>query len=267
MPDITTQRNLRWNYDMKGCGEVLIFLHGWGTSRRIWRQQTETLSERYCTLSLDLPGHGQSDWRMSTLADIATDLNDILEFLKIEKATLIGSSIGGLVSLKLIDFFPEKVKRLILVDSLARFTRSEKFPYGLEISEIMGLQRNLERGFPEILDIFFRSLFTKKEREQCRILWLKKFKKADPVPQREALEGYLSIIRDEDLRDMLGSIHAPVFIINGSEDTIFPKEAAFYMKEAIPGARLYLFKDCGHFPFVTQPQVFNQMIDEFIQNT
>ena len=101
MPFITGRSGIEWNYDLQGEGENLLFIHGWGVDKRIWVQQLKYFSQFYRVLSIDLPGHGKSGWKKVLLEDMARDLKGITEELNLNQLTLIGSSLGGPVALKI----------------------------------------------------------------------------------------------------------------------------------------------------------------------
>ena len=106
MPHIKGESGIEWFYDMEGEGEILIFIHGWGVDRRIWRQQFKYFSQNYKVMSFDLPGHGQSSWQKVSLEVMARDLDTIFDQLGFDQITLIGSSIGGMLGLRIYEFSP-----------------------------------------------------------------------------------------------------------------------------------------------------------------
>ncbi|MBZ0167121.1 MAG: alpha/beta hydrolase, partial [Candidatus Omnitrophica bacterium] len=67
-----------WHYDLEGEGTPLVFLHGWGVDKRVWRQQSKYFSRHYQVLTVDLPGHGQSSWAKIDLSRMCEDLSKML---------------------------------------------------------------------------------------------------------------------------------------------------------------------------------------------
>lgn len=266
MPHLKTAQGIEWFYDLEGEGEGILFLHGWGVDRRIFRQQSKYFADQYRVMSIDLPGHGQSSWRKIPLKDMAQSLNDLLEKVGFSSFNVVASSLGGLFALKLYEAAPQKFKRISFVGSLAKFARSDDYPYGLNVAQIRKLNGQLGTAYPSIVNVFFRSLFTKEERESRRFKWLQKFRQTDQVPMREALSEYLDVLEQEDLRHILEKVSVPMQFVFGEGDTICPAHIQHGLKETFPQAHFFTFAKCGHFPFLSQPHAFNDVIEKFLKN-
>src|SRR5436190_13236146 len=108
MPDIET-KHLKWHYEIEGpeTAPPVLFLHGWGVDSRIWRQQVKHFSQSCRVIAIDLPGHGQSDWKKIAMAEMADDIIAVLAKLGIKKISIVGSSLGGLVALKIFNSHPK----------------------------------------------------------------------------------------------------------------------------------------------------------------
>lgn len=190
--------------------------------------------------------------------------------VKCKQINMIGSSLGGLIALQWFDLFPERFNRLILVGALPKFLMTQDYPYGLELPRLQKLDEQLNTDYPAIVNIFFRSLFTRQERESSRFKYFEQFKKNDVVPWKDALREFLHILEKEDLRKTLEKINRrliPVQILNGTDDYICSKEAVGYLQRELPRARVELFQDCGHFPFLTKPKEFNEALENFLANS
>ena len=74
MADFTSKRGLRWHYELKGSGETVLFIHGFGGSSHWWHYQTDFLAHDHQTVAIDLPGHGQSQWLPLSLNEMAQDV-------------------------------------------------------------------------------------------------------------------------------------------------------------------------------------------------
>ena len=267
MPHLETKR-LKWHYEIEGPeGSLpLLFIHGWGVDSRIWRQQVKHFSEFYRVIAIDLPGHGKSDWRKISLAEMADDIMTVLSHLGIKQVGIIGSSLGGLVALKVFSSHPKKIKCLVLVGSHFKFAKSDDYPYGLDVEHIRKLGGQLNSDYPAIVNIFFRSLFTKHERSSRRFKWIQTFRNSISMPQQEALVEMLDVLEKEDLRSCLPSINVPIQFINGTEDYIFPKETFLHLRKQAPQAQFDWLEECGHFPFLSKPYEFNEILQDFLNN-
>ncbi|MBF0384801.1 MAG: alpha/beta fold hydrolase [Candidatus Omnitrophica bacterium] len=266
MPNIKTNTGIIWDYEVKGEGKDVFFIHGWGVDMRIWNQQAKYFSRNYRVIRVSLPGHGETTFKEATLECMAEDIFSILKSLNAVPVTVIGSSLGGLVALKLHSIAPDLFEKIVFVGALPKFTASEDFPFGLDVARIRKLNGQLAGNYPSIINIFFRSLFTDKERQSRRFHWLQRFRRDIALPQMEALSKYLAILETEDLRDELKKIVVPVQFINGREDTICSPKALEYLKGFLPSASYVYFDDCGHFPFLSKPYEFNEVLEKFIKS-
>jgi pimeloyl-[acyl-carrier protein] methyl ester esterase len=264
MPHLTTPRGLNWHYDIAGDGEALLFIHGFGVSSRLWKAQVDHFSTGFKVITVDLPGHGESGWQDVGLIDMAVDLNFILGKLGVDQVNVIGSSFGGLIGLYLLKTGPEKIQRITFVGSLPKFARTPDYPAGLDIERIRKLSSQFDGDYAAMLEIFFRSLFSRQDRESERFKWIKQFHKSDAVPRREALKKFLDILEREDARDVLAHVNGRVQFINGTEDYIVPVEAMKWMEQMLPWANFDYFEGVGHFPFLIKPREFNELLEGFL---
>jgi len=265
MPFYKTFTNIDWYYDLQGEGESLVFIHGWGVNHRIWRQQVKYFQSFYRTLAVDLPGHGRTHYHTITFEDMVYGLIDIINALELAPVTLIGSSLGGLVAFKLYDVCPQLVRSMIFVGSQPKFAKDDGYPAGLDVPRIRKLADQIDTHFPNMLNIFFRSLFTSQERSTRRFKWIQTFRKADDIPEKKALLDMLDILEKQDLRYVLEKIRVPVQFINGTQDYICPKALFDTIKKYLPSARYDWFEHCGHFPFLSKPQECNLLIEDFLK--
>ena len=267
MPHLKAQSGIEWHYDIEGEGDPLLFIHGWGVDKRIWRQQSKFFSQYYKVMTVDLPGHGKSSWKKVELDIMARDLSFLLEKTQFSGITIIGSSLGGLVALKLYELFPECIVRMIFVGSMPKFAQSAGCPHGLDVDKIRKLEGQLQGDYSSVVNVFFRSLFTRHERQTRRFKWLQKFRQTVEAPMKQALSEYLDILEKEDLREVLKKIHIPVQFINGREDEICTKETVDFLKELSPKSRFDFFDQCGHFPFLSKPHEFNAIMGDFLKES
>lgn len=264
MPVFKTPRGLDWNYHAEGEGEAVLFIHGFGVSSQLWAGQLERFKSLYRVITVDLPGHGGSSWQPVSLSQMASDIGLILDHLGVSQVNVVGSSFGGLAGLYLLKVDPWRVARMSFVGSLPKFARTENYPAGLDIDKIRKMSQQFDGNYVSILDIFFRSLFSRRDRESERFKWIKQFHKSDAVPQREALIHFLNILENEDARDLMAHINCRVQFINGTEDYIVPVEAMQWMEEMLPHANFDYIDGAGHLPFLTRPDEFNELLEGFL---
>lgn len=264
MPVFKTPRGLNWNYHFEGEGEAVLFIHGFGVSSRLWVNQLEHFKSVYRVITVDLPGHGKSGWQTVGLSQMASDLGLVLDHIGVAHVNVVASSFGGLVGLHLLKVDPWRVSRLSFAGSLPKFAKTENYPAGLDIDRIRKMSQQFQGDYVSILEIFFRSLFSRQDRESERFKWIKQFHKSDAVPQREALIHFLEILEKEDVRDFLSHVNCRVQFINGTEDYIVPVKAMHWLEEMLPHANFDYIQGTGHFAFLTRPNEFNELLEGFL---
>lgn len=262
MPYIKTQSKTDWFYDIKGEGQPLVLIHGWSFDSDVWFKQTISLKD-YRVVVLDLPGHGSSGYKKEI--NLIEDLKSIIDKLELKDFYLIGHSLGGLLALKLTFKYPGLAKKLVLIGATAKFIKSDGYEQGLEEGDVKKLRGFLSDSYPNILLVFIRWLFTKRERSQSDFgqIW-DRVAKRSKWPDRGALDEFLSIIESEDLREELKKIDIPTLVISGTNDPICPRVSAEYLNRQIKGSKLELFDDCGHLPFLTKAERFNKLVSSFL---
>ena len=265
MPIIKTPRGLDWNYASAGDGETLFFIHGFAGGLRLWQAQRNHFQTGYSVVAVDLPGHGQSAWLPSSLNDLALDLKFIWQQLDLHQVNVVASSFGGLLALKLFRICPERFGRMSFVGALPRFTRTVDYPAGLDIDKIRRLSQQFKDDYPGMLDIFFRSLFSRRDREDPSFAAVKALRAQDKLPLEEAAQTYLNILEKEDLRDVCAGLPYRVQFISGTEDYICPVEVMPWLREAVPHGRFDMVEGAGHLPFLSRPIEYNQHLEDFLR--
>jgi pimeloyl-ACP methyl ester esterase len=265
MPIVTTKNGRQWQVSSEGEGATVLFIHGWSVDSRIWAQQLQFFSTKFRVVAVDLPGHGATPWQDLPLSAIAQDFAGILAQPGCGPAHIVGSSFGGLVGIKLCELFPAQARSLVLVGSQPKFLQTDDYPWGLSKERLEKLRAQVKTDYPAIVPIFFRSLFTPKERASERFKWLQQFRKTDAVPSREALLLLLDRLCETDLRQALAGIGVPVQFINGTADPICPGAVYEYLQARMPSARFDWLEGCGHFPFVSRPAEFNALLNDFLK--
>jgi len=264
--------NLR--YQTRGSsGPVLVLLHGIGRSLEDWESSSGPLSQNHRVYALDLPGFGRSDKPQSgySFAYFAGVLEGFLDALQLEQVTLLGSSLGGGVALEFAFAHPERVSRLVLVDS-AGF--GSEVTLGLRILTLRGVGELLSTPSPRLVrgtleGVFFDKGFITPERE-ARELELARLKGAQSayVSVARALGTFLGGVRAEWVWSVLrrcGDLtHLPTLIVWGDRDQILPPKHARVAQAHLPHAELHIFEGCGHFPQLERAEEFNALVLEFL---
>jgi pimeloyl-ACP methyl ester carboxylesterase len=259
-------------YAVKGEGEPVILLHGFGAAMWVWERQIEALSRHYRVYALDLIGHGFSDRPKIpyTPKTYIQFLKDFMDEVGIKKATLIGNSMGGGLACAVAIFFPERVNTLILINStppdVLDKVRNESFRALVAIKDlpllpylVMGCRgrnsvkwllqesvSNIKLITPEIVD---RQYQISRIKGTTWVLY-STFKNADDA---------------KELKSHLSSIAHPTLLIWGEWDLIFPLPVAESLHQAIYRSELRVIENAGHMPMWEAPEEVNQAILAFLR--
>jgi pimeloyl-ACP methyl ester carboxylesterase len=262
-------KNIR--YWLEGEGAAVILVHGLACSAEFWQYTVGPLSDQYRVCALDLLGFGRSDKDIGefTLSHGASFLADFMDALEIERATLVGNSLGGVISGEFSAQFPERLDKMILVDSAA-FGRELQLLLRLWSVPALGsiLFTLYQRAFPALKKSTL-SHFGAIDGE-----WFAGAAAAVRMPGVK--ENSLRLVRIgvdlggqreelfRDLHERLAGVTAPTLIIWGSDDLIVPVSHAYAAHTLIPNSELRIMRGCGHTPQLERPLEFNQLVLDFL---
>lgn len=225
---------------------VLVMANSLGTTPRMWEDQAPALRERFRLLRYDHRGHGGSPVPPGpySIEDLGRDVLALLDRLGIERFSFCGLSVGGLVGMWLASEAPERVERLVLCCTAARFAPPEQWD---ERAKTVRAQ-----GVVAIADAVLERWFTQPFRESRpgTVAWAGGMLRNTPA---EGYAGCCEAIRDADMRERLGAISAPTLVIAGAEDPAAPVDQAESIRDSIPDARLAVIEGAAHIANVEQP--------------
>lgn len=241
-----------------GSGPALVFCHGFTTTGQFWREQLLPFAATHRVVVLDLPGHGTAPrptQRNYTIAAFVADLERVFDALGIEDAVLVGLSMGGTIAQRFALRNLHRLRQLCLVGAT---------PHGLgpdvQVEQVVAAiaQQGVERASQAVID---RSFGASASQE------LLAFARGQVVqtPAFVALEAIASL-NAADSRAELARLGLPTLVVCGTEDRITPPEQSRALADGIPGARLVLIEQAGHFPMLEQPKPFNAALHAFIQS-
>ena len=240
-----------------GSGPPVLLFHGWGGSQAEWQSNLEALARHFKVYAPDLHGHGLSELTFERNLESGRRL--FLAFLEsegLEKVSLIGQSMGGFLALDFALSYPDRVAKLVLVDSA-------------------GLGREVNWGLRLLTLPFLGEVV-------CDLLWprLRRYLvgRFHITPGVEPGQGGLARLLRMGVglggqklwpvvRERLPTLKMPTLIMWGERDPLFPVSQAYAAHKAIPGSKLHIFPRCGHVPPVENPSEFNEKLFEFLKET
>ena len=242
-----------------GEGDVVLFLHGLGGSRTAWEPQIEVLCNRWRCVAWDMPGYGGSvPISPLTFAAIADAIAELLDELGVESAHLCGLSFGGHHALHAALRHPNRVRSLVLADTSAAFGGDGTDPDEWRRLRTAPLDAGL--ALADIADEIIASIaapgFEGVERDRSAAAMAR-------IPA-EGFRAACGLLPCHDVRHRLGEITAPTLVTVGELDEETPPAYAAEIAEAIPDSRLEVIPGAGHLSPAEAPDVFNQLVGEFL---
>lgn len=247
------------HYSVSGSGPTVVMLHGGtGSSETYWAGQVPELSRSFNVIVMDHRGFGQSEHAGTfAIEACARDVVAVLDKEGVERANLVGLSLGGAVAMQTALDHPSRVRRLVLADTFSA-VRTERFRRFIDYALIGSLRAG---GYELMANI--NSIFAHGEG----------FLSAEnPVNSGEswsqaridAYVGALEEIRDWDIDDQLQSITAPTLIVWGSDDIEVPREYSERLSTAMPNAIMTVIPNAGHKSCTDRPDLFNKLVRTFL---
>jgi triacylglycerol lipase len=237
---------------------AVILLHGLGGSTANWAFTTPAIAASYHVFVIDQVGFGRSDrpalkYRVATYVDF---LDKFMAENKIEKASLVGNSMGGWVAALTAIKYPNRVEKLVLADAAGLK------PAAVDMAQIYGMNystRDEARALIKLL-MYNSELFSSDEAIDNLISARVAANDAGTI--NSLIE---SIKRNEDfLNGRLGEIKKPTLIIWGKQDGLIKVTDGEHFKREIAGSELVVFDKCGHGPQIEQAAEFNKTVLAFL---
>jgi pimeloyl-[acyl-carrier protein] methyl ester esterase len=213
----------------------------------------------------DLRGHGGSSAPGPFgLAELAGDLATLLDALRLERAALVGWSLGAQVALAALPRLEGRISALVLLSATPRFTAAEGWTSGLPARSVEVLAQRVRRDTGRAVSRFFDGMFADGELDPAARARLAALRAGLAPPSTEAALAGLEILSREDLRPLLAATRVPSLVVHGELDPICPVAAGRVLAAAIPGAELHVVEGAGHAPFLSRPDEVRGVLLPFL---
>ena len=237
-------------------GEALVFSNSLGTDLRIWEPMLAHLSPGFRVLRYDTAGHGLSDLAGErAIEDHAEDLIALMDHVGIDRATIIGLSVGGLIAQAVCKAAPDRVARVVFCDTAHKIGSDAIWNDRIALIERDGMEAVAEPTLERWFTAGFRNGATSFPIWRSMLV-------------RTPSEGYCDLgraIRDADFTDDCASMDVEALCICGAEDGSTPPALMQDFTSLLPRARYVELADCGHIPCVEQPKRLAGHIEDFIR--
>ncbi len=263
-------------YETQGEGEPIILVHGFGAKKEAWVAQFGPLSEKFKVIKFDNRGAGKSDrpddpYTMEVFAD---DIKGLMDHLQIEKAHIVGWSLGGMIVQNFVLMYPERVNKVILINTNYGFP-DEKGPEvykEMRLKDLKVLKEDPEKAFWDgVVTSYHRSFRKQMEADPKKKfygLWsvedLIKDSTLNPSTLQD-IEAQAGALNTHHTFERLGEIKNETLLITASHDRLTPKSCMAEMQEKIPNSTLKIIDKAGHSSPKSRAPEVNKIILEFLQ--
>lgn len=234
---------------------ALLFVHGVGSTAAIWDSQLEAFGDEWSCVAIELRGNGalrpDPDPTLITRAGFADDVMTVADELSIERFTLVGCSLGGVVALELWKLAPQRLRAMVMLGSFARYPDGQRYADGVaaEVREAGTMRAFAERRAAKL------ALPAARLRETIEQMACK------------SVPCYLASTQATwtgDYRALLSTIDVPVLVAYGERDVIAPRALSAEIASGIAGAKLAMVGGAGHVANADDPPAFNRLLREFL---
>ncbi len=246
---------LKINYKIGGEGFPFLILHGWGGSCDSWKKVIEILEKEFKIACLDFPGFGKSSFPPAawSLNDFSNLVKKFTEKIGFEEFFLLGHSFGGRVAIKFVNFFPEKVKKLILISSAG-------------IKPTLNLKTKIIFWLANWGNCIFSLRPFSQFKESARKIFYFFLRGKDYVKARGVMRETMKKILAEDLSPFLSQIKKETILIWGERDRVVPLKYGMIFKEKIENSKLIVLPKLGHSPHLENPQKLAEILIEQLKS-
>jgi pimeloyl-ACP methyl ester carboxylesterase len=264
-----TVDNKRVHYWEKGEGKPVILIHGFLYHSVMWKKNMDDLAKKFKVYTLDLWGWGYSERlkeRKYSFEGYAKQIIGFMDALNIPRASLIGQSMGGGISVYVAAHFPDRVDKLILVDPavipypVTPVGRIYQIPFVGEFLNALPGNGLLKKNIQNIWFYDPQKVTNDYVEEVAR-----------PLTIKGSLEGMMYILRNvlkepyvEAEAQKLAGLNKPILIVHGREDQAIPLDRSEKLKALWQGSKLVIFEKAGHSPQEEHPEKFNSLSVEFL---
>jgi pimeloyl-[acyl-carrier protein] methyl ester esterase len=248
--------------EVRGEGEALVMLHGWGMNSSVWSDFAHELAVDYRVTLIDLPGHGHSPYLgQESLAGWTEACLEVAP----ERGVWLGWSFGSMIALQAAHRAPQRVAGVMAVAGMPRFVQAQDWPHAMAPHTLDLFIQALGDDHRKALERFLalQMLGSDLAQETLRLLKSRLRERPDPHPQ--ALESGLDLLKSADLRPALGELSCPTAWLYGDRDTLAPAKASDQLAYWLPQVRAEVVPGAAHTPFLSHPTETRRAVIRFLE--
>jgi pimeloyl-ACP methyl ester carboxylesterase len=264
MSSFTTSDHVELHYEDQGSGRPVVFTAGWAMDGSWWRHQ-RPLADRHRLVILDPRSQGRSEkvTRGLRLGRQAQDLRELLDRLDLDDVTLVAWSRSTSIALAYWELFgAHRIRRLVLVGVTPSMAQRPDWEWGFMMDPNAFQELILADHEAVVRQVIADLLLTAPPPEEVEEM-VRNTMLTPPLAGARMLEDHGVI----DWRDMLHTISIPTLVCVGRFDRNAPLPAAEHVSRSVPNGELAVFEESAHAPFFEEPELFNRILEEFIERT
>ncbi|KAF2514706.1 alpha/beta hydrolase [Flavobacterium foetidum] len=255
----TFYKNTKISYSDTGKGKTIVLLHGFLENKKMWTEYVTLFSEKYRVVTIDLLGHGESECLgyVHEMEENANAVNQVLEHLKIEKAIILGHSMGGYVALAFAELHPEKIQKIVLLNSTSKEDSEEK-----KLNRTRAIKA-VKQNYASFVSLAVANLFSENNRTRLA----EEIEKTKSEALKTPLQGIVASLEGmkirKDREELVRRNLFPILLILGKKDPVLNyDETIGQIKDTT--AELVSFDD-GHMSHIENKEELKSVLSRFFE--
>jgi len=241
-----------------GDGAPVVMLHPLALAARAWGSIADRLAQRFQVVTVDLRGHGESTWSGEpfSMTDLADDVTAVLDALELERAHLVGMSMGGSIAITFAGLQPHRVDHLLLADTTSWYGEDAVATWNERAEKALNVPREKQVPF------------------QTERWFTEDFRETDPDEVRRVVDIFLATdsrahaaasraMGQMDSRELLNAVIAPTLVLAGEEDYATPPEMAQFIAEHVKDGRAVTLPGLRHLSLIQRPDLADVVAAHF----
>jgi pimeloyl-ACP methyl ester carboxylesterase len=246
------------SYTDSGEGKAIVFLHGFLENKKMWQDYVTFLEGKYRVITIDLLGHGKSECLgyVHSMEENANVVHEVLEHLHIQKAIIVGHSMGGYVGLAFAELYPNEIQKLVLLNSTSKEDSTEK-----KLNRTRAIKA-VKQNYVTFVSLAIANLFS----ENNRIRLSKEIEKVKTEALKTPLQGIVASLEGmkirKDRESILQANLFPTLLILGKKDPVLNYEEAILQIKNATTTKLITFGD-GHMSHIENKEELKDVLLDF----
>lgn len=252
-------KNTNISFTDSGQGNAIVLLHGFLENKKMWTEYVALFSEKYRVITIDLLGHGDTECLgyVHEMEENANVVNEVLEHLQIEKAIILGHSMGGYVGLAFAELYPKKIQKLVLQNSTSKEDSAEK-----KTNRTRAIKA-VKQNYVSFVSLAIANLFS----ENNRIRLAEEIEKVKTEALKTPLQGIVASLEGmkirKDREELVRKNLFPILLVLGKKDPVLNYEESLAQIEDTT-AELVSFED-GHMSHIENKEALKSILLDFFE--